>query len=290
MFATPYFAETALAQKYPANSFGMALSRMFERMFVKSDASIDHMVAYGNDVRKSIVTTSSGQLPFRAQGQEDPSEYLYAFFASDPTIERIMHHFFQLSITEVVTCPNPKQSRTLMTTSNITFQLQIPTGASTLGACLADYFAEEDLEYPTYNESKRSGCSLCKQAVIHRRKHALVNPLPQHLIIFLKRFINPRKKDTRLINYPDSGLDLRAYLQPSDVRTNDGGIYELYAVCLHSSETGSASSGHYTARIRVPKTNEWYLMDDAAPPKPLDYSEARKSHSDAYALFYTRRP
>ena len=112
------------------------------------------------------------------------------------------------------------------------------------------------------------------------KKQILFWSLPQHLIIFLKRYSydNCEKKKNYMVDFPLNNLDLSKYYR--GYRKNKQ-IFQLYAVSNH---IGNCFGGHYYAYVKNLDGN-WYKYDDnivTQLPKNKVVTE------NAYCLFYRK--
>ena len=153
---------------------------------------------------------------------------------------------------------------------------------SGLTSLLFDFFHEEPLDGDYH-------CSKCSKSTKARQKSNLCQPLPQVLIIQLKRFtydIYSNNKIDAYISFPLYGLDLNEYLvkdSSTQHASNSSTKYDLVAVSNH---TGNLASGHYITYAKNIQDGHWYLFDDRL---------VRKLNSDndvvtknAYILVYVR--
>ncbi|KAL7075114.1 hypothetical protein ACQ4LE_005922 [Meloidogyne hapla] len=113
--------------------------------------------------------------------------------------------------------------------------------------------------------------------------------LPEVLILHIKRFnfvAGETVKDSREIDFPVDDLDMKRYLHPASPDHSKGIItlYSLYAIVAH---TGTANTGHYTARVKNldRSTDFWQLFDDL-DRRELKYRDVKTSA--AYMLYYAR--
>lgn len=158
---------------------------------------------------------------------------------------------------------------------------------------------------------------------LHTKKLSLWS-VPPILIIQLKRFeLTPgsytwRKVD-QCVDFPIENLDLSAFLGveedgspsqpisrfeeldnsenvtraaaflhtqlnfPLDTASRDCTGYSLYGIVNHSGDIGS---GHYTAHLKHPESDDWWLADDSIGI-PVNIQKLTPS-SAAYLLFYVR--
>jgi len=112
--------------------------------------------------------------------------------------------------------------------------------------------------------------------------------LPSICIIHLKRFTQNgyyREKNDAPVDYPINGLDLSQYLthKKDDDNDNDDGIYDLFAVSIHS---GGLGGGHYIAYAKNLDNNKWYDFDDSCV-SGINENDAQTS--SGYVLFYHKR-
>ncbi|CAK5127159.1 unnamed protein product [Meloidogyne enterolobii] len=113
--------------------------------------------------------------------------------------------------------------------------------------------------------------------------------LPEVLIIHIKRFNfedGQTVKDSRAIDFPVDDLDMRRYIHPASPDSSKETItlYSLYAIVAH---TGTANTGHYTARVKNldRSTDFWQLFDDL-DRRELQFRDVKTSA--AYMLYYAR--
>ena len=149
----------------------------------------------------------------------------------------------------------------------------------TLNHCFEKYQRAEILE-----ESEMWYCSKCKK---HQQaeKQLSVWKAPEILVLHLKRFsfrnILWKDKLDFMIEYPLEGLDVSPYVTAG---SNDGCIYDLYAVAHHH---GMIWGGHYTSHAKSPTDGKWRKFDDSIVS--MATAERAGSSKDAYVLFYRRR-
>lgn len=82
---------------------------------------------------------------------------------------------------------------------------------------------------------------------------------------------------------PDEVLENRPHLSESKVRTNEDGLYDLFAVVNHS---GKIDRGHYTTLIR--RRGHWFKCDDEKVTHTKKVGNSIRSEH-AYLLFYVQR-
>ena len=185
-----------------------------------------------------------------------------------------------------------------------------------LDDCLSAFFSTDELK-----GSNRYSCDTCKR-LRNGIKYANILEPPQVLCVHLKRFKHElmyTSKISNFVSFPLQGLDLSAYVHQGNVSScsspssfstsnitnntnsiNDGWsfpsnrsnnskfhkrpLYDLVSLVCHH---GNYSSGHYTTFALNRNHNNWYVYDDKIV-RPVD--EATVARSEAYVLFYQRRP
>jgi hypothetical protein len=151
-------------------------------------------------------------------------------------------------------------------------------GTITLDDCLREFSKQENLD--KNNEWYCSQCKSFKEA----SKKIDIWRVPQIVIIHLKRFVytkNWRDKISTFVDFPLRGLELDPYIVDPN---NRGNIYDLYAISNHS---GNLGGGHYTAYCRNSEDGKWYSHNDSSV-RTVNGPDVVSS--DAYVLFYQRRP
>uniref|UniRef100_A0A914KXT5 ubiquitinyl hydrolase 1 n=2 Tax=Meloidogyne incognita group TaxID=654580 RepID=A0A914KXT5_MELIC len=130
-------------------------------------------------------------------------------------------------------------------------------------------------------------CSKCGKQEFLRSLY--IWRLPEVLIIHIKRFNfedGQTVKDSRAIDFPIDDLDMRRYIHPASPDSSKETItlYSLYAIVAH---TGTANTGHYTARVKNldRSTDFWQLFDDL-DRRELQFRDVKTSA--AYMLYYAR--
>ena len=142
--------------------------------------------------------------------------------------------------------------------------------------CLDDYYSFERLSGDNMWLNDKTNK---KQEV---DKCISVWSFPDIVIISLKRFVNFNKKDSRLVTFPLTDLDLRKYSIGYD---KESYIYDLYAIANHE---GGMNGGHYTANILNANGN-WYNFNDTNISK-IDKDISNKLViKQAYCLFYRKK-
>ncbi|KNC48615.1 uncharacterized protein AMSG_00392 [Thecamonas trahens ATCC 50062] len=178
-----------------------------------------------------------------------------------------------VSVKRTITCSEGHVSER----ADPAFSLQVRVaGQLSLVASLHDTFLTSE----TFDGDNQYSCSQCG---VHRdaiMRHSLDPDLPPVLVFTLARidfdFITFTRRKVNssleipatlskadLLNRPDAGAD-------ADVDADadaDAPAYQLAAVVCHS---GTANAGHYTAHVRDPASQTWWLADDAnVEPSPL---------------------
>ncbi|GAB9471525.1 Ubiquitin-specific protease [Globisporangium polare] len=174
------------------------------------------------------------------------------------------------------------------------------------------------------SESLEANCSRMATMSLHTKELSLWS-VPPILIVQLKRFeLAPGSYTWRKVNhcvdFPIENLDLSAFLGveedespnqqrvsqceepnnsenvtraaaflhtqlnfPLDTASRDCTGYSLYGIVNHSGDIGS---GHYTAHLKHPESDDWWLADDSVGI-PVNIQKLTPS-SAAYLLFYVR--
>lgn len=154
--------------------------------------------------------------------------------------------------------------------------LPIPgaTKTPTLYDCIDEFCKSEILENENawFNEKTN-----CRETVT---KQLQFWSLPAVLVIDIKRFQGPFRKNQILVDFPMEGLTFEKYVcgyHPEEY------VYDLYAVCNHM---GSVHGGHYVAQVKN-ANGSWYLYNDASVVKIENHAQIVSP--TAYCLFYRRR-
>ena len=181
------------------------------------------------------------------------------------------------------------------------FSLQISTGqgdgkdASSLESMLKDYFASEDLDELKCEKCGHVGASCAFS----------IKEVPEVLILHVKRFaMDPRKYGSYVKRFdrivPPQTLDLANITgsSSSDLASSckmqwasgealpPCSKYSLQSIVHHKG--ASASSGHYTATVRV--DGEWYDIDDGQVCRAKREPFNDPSHqATAYLLMYVAK-
>jgi ubiquitin carboxyl-terminal hydrolase 8 len=150
--------------------------------------------------------------------------------------------------------------------------LPVPPRATSLRQCLDAFFATEIIPAWQCDACKMYGC----------RQRTTISRMPHNLVVILKRFAvqdGKVRKIEQCIDFPEHDLDLRQ--RPFSNMSAKTFSYSLYGVCSHVGTTGR---GHYTAFVKQPFSERWFLCDDAEVTEVEEISP-----EDAYVLFYTAR-
>lgn len=153
--------------------------------------------------------------------------------------------------TQCLTCNTPSRRDSVFN------ELELQTkGHKTLDACLAAYFAEEELKGPNQYQ-----CGPCNGKQDASRGVKLLE-LPAVLSLHLLRFYYDlktmnKKKLNAFLQYPET-LNMGAYA-PAGSDEEDT-LYELQAILMHRGP--NASSGHYVARVKDLASGKWVELDD----------------------------
>lgn len=142
-------------------------------------------------------------------------------------------------------CHNPE--------SMITLQIPSLGASSTLQDCLMAYCERERLEGVF--------CPTCNARKVVTKKIVLGNPLPEFMIVVLKRFdydfmTGIRKKISKPVSFP-LHLDVASYMSSPAALTQ----FELVGTIVH---TGSIDHGHYRAYTRDQNTHRWSYYNDGS--------------------------
>ncbi len=153
-----------------------------------------------------------------------------------------------------------------------TLVVPIPAGATHLLQCFDSLFAP--VRVPEWE------CPNCK---MHRgTTRTFISRMPRTLVVSLKRFEMKggvaHKIDTE-IDFPLFDLDLRKWSLPSSAPKTSS--YSLFAVCNH---LGNVSRGHYTAFVKKPFSEDWFLCNDKTVCGVDTIVE-----KNAYVLFYSEQ-
>jgi ubiquitin C-terminal hydrolase len=103
---------------------------------------------------------------------------------------------------------------------------------------------------------------------------------PDILVMDIKRFNTINAKNTVLIDFPITDLDLSNYVigyKPTSF------VYDLYAVCNHM---GNTNGGHYTAFVKNEK-GKWFYYDDDFVVEVKDTKTIITNM--AYCFFYRKK-
>ncbi|CAF1511135.1 unnamed protein product [Didymodactylos carnosus] len=150
------------------------------------------------------------------------------------------------------------------------------TSHLTLDKLLKNFFKEDVLD-GDYD------CSKCKKKTQAKQKTQLCLPLPQILIIQLKRFTYDQCSSDKidiLIEYPVYNLNLNHYAIVSE-ETDE--TYDLIAISNHS---GLLSFGHYVTYAKNNQTQKWYLFNDDSIQEIDEHELITKN---AYILIYMKK-
>lgn len=157
---------------------------------------------------------------------------------------------------------------------------------STIYDCL-DLFTKEE----TLDAENAWYCSNCKTHKQAKKKMELYKT-PKILILHFKRFKTSKinsigtyyytsgsSKISNFVDFPLKELNLSNY-----VKSNHGGIYDLFAVSNHY---GGLYGGHYTATCQNSMDGKWYEFNDSMA-ELIDDTNKIVSEA-AYVLFYRKR-
>ena len=146
--------------------------------------------------------------------------------------------------------------------------------------CLDHFFGEEKVNF-------RCNCTPNKGDPC--RTFSVVKPLPDILIIQLKRFnfdpmTEQSSKNSCSVTIPDS-LDMSPYVTDKEITGNEC-KYELYAICNHIGP--GIEQGHYTACTHNIISKKWYHYEDASVSE-LGENPITRPGETPYILFYKRK-
>ncbi|CAF0751906.1 unnamed protein product [Adineta steineri] len=153
---------------------------------------------------------------------------------------------------------------------------------SALTSLLAAFFHEEPLDDDYH-------CLICSKLTKARQKSSLCLPLPQILIIQLKRFtydIHSNDKIDTHISFPLYELDLKEYLVKNTNNQHENDLSTKYNLVSVSNHTGSLISGHYTTYAKNVQDGNWYQFDDKVVKKLNNDNDIVTKN--AYLLVYVR--
>lgn len=145
--------------------------------------------------------------------------------------------------------------------------------------CLDEFTSDEKLD-----NNNLWNCDGCKQKVAAVKKLKLwINP--PVLVIHLKRFNHAGGKNTTMVDYPITKLDISKYIdenkKASDKKTEY--TYTLQSVIVHSG--GGLNSGHYYTYSRYIPSNDWLEFND---DDVSTIDESKVVTRNAYLLVYMR--
>lgn len=156
--------------------------------------------------------------------------------------------------------------------------LPLPEGSrrATLNDCF-NLFAQPEV----LDGSDKPNCDVCKKKT-KSTKRMQVQKFPKILVFHLKRFSSTRfgQKLNMLVDFPAKLGDMSELA--ASVYISHGCNYKLFGVVDHE---GSNNSGHYTAKCKNPKTNEWNNFNDRRVCKV----DGTLVSNNAYMLFYIQQ-
>ncbi len=192
---------------------------------------------------------------------------------------QVYSKFYGMCFTELVSRDNPEVVLSRKFEHYFLIDLPLPPAevkSPSIYDCLDNYVEPEllDGDNAWYNETTKE-----KQAVYKKTSFWSFPPV---LIINLKRYKDPVRKDQRPVNIPiETELVLSKYSMSYNSRAYR---YKLYAVCNHSG--GSILGGHYTACVSPAESpGEWFSFNDTmvTPVNPRMVYSPQNS-----CLFYRR--
>ena len=146
----------------------------------------------------------------------------------------------------------------------------------TINDCLNHFATNEKINF------KNEKCPTHTQFF---KKTLFIN-LPEHLIIFFKRFNNKNSKINTKVNFPLE-LNMDKYLYIKNNNTNN--IYSLYGICNHF---GGTNGGHYTAfckNLTQINNNPLWINYDDRKKQPININDYCNNNNNAYCLFYKKK-
>ena len=144
----------------------------------------------------------------------------------------------------------------------------------TLDYCLEHMQKKEDM-----GQDSLVDCAPCSKKT-EREVCSVIHQVPPLLVIQLKRFMT--KVDYKTGKTDKKKITMMVEL-PADI-TLKGKVFELYGLVNHY---GEIDKGHYTACVRRPTDQQWFLYDDEKV-KPITFKEVNTE--GAYLLFYLEKP
>ena len=187
--------------------------------------------------------------------------------------------FNGIHVSQIYSLPQGKAAPELLSSTPEPFfiiNLSIPKDIRmpTLYDCFDLYVQDEVLEGENawYNETTQT-----KQNV---KRSIQFWSLPTLLAIDFKRFVDTRRKNQIMIDFPIQHLDLTDYVIGYKKHTY---IYECYGICNHS---GGLHGGHYTSFVKN-ANGKWYHFNDTFVNEVTNMDELITPK--AYCLFYRKK-
>lgn len=147
----------------------------------------------------------------------------------------------------------------------------------TINACMTELCKEEILD-----ADNLFACDSCREKV-RAVKKLQIWACPPVMVIQLKRFGVMRTiKDSRMVQYPLTGLDVSCIVSPTQVEPSKCYKYTLQCVVNH---VGGLNGGHYFSYCRDEDSGRWFKYDDE---NVSEISESMALTQNAYLLFYIR--
>lgn len=144
----------------------------------------------------------------------------------------------------------------------------------TLDYCLENMQKKEDM-----GQDSLVDCSPCNKKT-EREVSSVIEQVPELLVIQLKRFMT--KIDYKTGKTEKKKITMMVEL-PAETTLKDKD-FELFGVVNHY---GEIDKGHYTACVKRPTDQQWFLYDDEKV-KSIGFKEVNTE--GAYILFYLQKP
>ncbi|XP_029647472.1 ubiquitin carboxyl-terminal hydrolase 2 isoform X1 [Octopus sinensis] len=138
----------------------------------------------------------------------------------------------------------------------------------------------EDIIEDFIESTSNNMCKKCSKLTLHNCKKEFVH-LPEVLVLYFQRAEKLGKLKTEM-QYPVENLNFTKYAIKGNPKL---ATYTLYAICLHAGDC--ATSGHYWAECRHPKTSEWNKYNDTRVSSILKGTTATGSRECVF--FYQRK-
>lgn len=205
---------------------------------------------------------------FRDFAQKDAHEFMNSLINESHDLTDL----FRINITSIVvtdTCRHSFENAATTTCLSLAVSSSDSQKKTNLKDLIQDFTQENDLNGVYW-------CELCNTDRQAKEQSIIKPPLPQVVIIHLRRFPYDHT-DEKIDTYIDYEFEYRGFLLSGD-------YYKLCAVIMHQ---GSLSSGHYTAVTRLCNTEDWYYFSDSyVKPITLQNDRHKIKSKDAYVLIY----